>query len=136
MKSTNHLYTTMEKPSLRLQEVEPQERIKETYKIKSKKLGTMYASFSFHAYSRMEERNISLIDVLSTLTIASDMLHSICDDGDILLTNKTSNCSIILSVSTFMESIVYFNLITVLAGTPNDEEGNPRFHDIKHFVSI
>lgn len=136
MKSTNHLYTTMEKPSLRLQEVEPHERIKETYKIKSKKLGISYASFSFHSYKRMEERDVSLIDILSTLTIASDMLHSICDDGDILLTNKAANCSIVLSVSTFMESIVYFNLITVLAGTPSDDEGNPRFHSIKHFVTI
>ena len=126
--------TQKDTASMRLSE--PQFPIrKETYKIKSRTLGNIWVSFSNHAYARKDERQLSLIELLASLTEASDMLHSVSDDGDILLVCPKIDACLVLSVSTFKE-VLYFNIITVMDKIPRTESGELRFHHISHYITL
>lgn len=109
--------------------------MKETYKIKSRTLGSLYVSFSHHAHARLVERGLNLLEVLSSLAQGAEALNSVRDDGDVLLVNTQTNCCIVLSVSS-CKDVLYFNLITVMAEIPTNDDGQLRFHQIKHFISI
>lgn len=109
--------------------------MKTTYKIKQRKLGTIYVSFSAHANLRMNERKINLLDVLVTLTEQSENLILTEKKGDTLLISPEKNLSILLAVSETEKGIKYFNIITLLNHIPKTpDQQNLRFYDIAQFV--
>lgn len=106
------------------------------YRIKNKRLGTIYVSFSEHGQTRMKERKVELLQFLTTLTQVSDELAGFDDGGETLLIDTKKDLSIILSVSKTDKAIYYFNVITVLSGIPVNEDGELRFYNISHFINV
>lgn len=110
--------------------------MKKSYRTRSRKNGCIYTTFSTHAEKRLYDRNVNILELLSSLCQVSEELCQVSSVGkNIAVIAPTLQLAIILHISRCQNGLYYFNVITIL-GAEIMKRGEVIFYGVEKLVTV